>query len=181
MIYGVSGKPARKDYPCFIRHLLFKPMSAETQVRSITLPRARLRRLARFLNGLAPRQKPTEQHERRIKVVCISDTHNTQPVLPDGDLLLHAGDLTEWGSFDEMQSQLTWLSSQPHKYKVVIAGNHDVLLDGDFLETNKERFAVKDGQTAADLDFGSAIYLQDSATMLNFPALDRECSIYGSP
>lgn len=57
------------------------------------------------------------------KVVCIADTHNAQSPLPPGDILLHAGDLSQYGSFAEIQAQLTWLSAQPHRWKVVIAGN----------------------------------------------------------
>lgn len=41
-----------------------------------------------------------------VRTVCISDTHNIQPELPDGDVLLHAGDLTNRGTFDELQAQL---------------------------------------------------------------------------
>lgn len=57
-----------------------------------------------------------------IRVVCISDTHDLQPELPDGDLLLHAGDLTSKGTFNQLQAQLTWLNNQSHRYKVIIAG-----------------------------------------------------------
>jgi hypothetical protein len=39
-----------------------------------------------------------------IRVVCVSDTHNTQPKLPNGDILLHAGDLTQSGSAEELKS-----------------------------------------------------------------------------
>src|SRR5438067_1571839 len=69
-----------------------------------------------------------------ITVVCISDSHNTQPAVPDGDVLLHAGDLTEAGTFDELQAQMDWLNSLPHRYKVAISGNHDLVLDPAYLE-----------------------------------------------
>ena len=156
-------------------------MSTKTRIHSIALPRARLRGLAKRLLELAPLHINTQQLERPIKVVCISDTHNQQPELPPGDLLLHAGDLSEWGSFAEIQRQLSWISSQTHTYKVVIAGNHDVLFDQQFLDSHKKRFAIETSQTASDLDFGSVIYLQDSAKTLHFTELDRTCTIYGSP
>jgi 3',5'-cyclic AMP phosphodiesterase CpdA len=105
--------------------------------------------------------------ESRIRVVCIADTHNHQPELPPGDLLIHAGDLTENGSFDEIQNQPTWLSSQPHQYKVAIAGNHDVLLDEEFLKKYPER---RYGQTKTlyDLNWGTVQFLQHSSITLNF-------------
>lgn len=61
-----------------------------------------------------------------ITVVCISDTHNSVPDLPYGDLLIHAGDLTRGGTSEEIQAQLDSLNAQPHMHKVVIAGNHDI-------------------------------------------------------
>lgn len=33
-----------------------------------------------------------------VAIVCISDTHNASVNVPDGDILIHAGDLTQSGS-----------------------------------------------------------------------------------
>ncbi len=42
-----------------------------------------------------------------ITVDCLSDTHNQQLNIPEGDLLLHAGDLTAKGTFqEELQNQI---------------------------------------------------------------------------
>jgi predicted phosphodiesterase len=62
-----------------------------------------------------------------MKIVCISDTHGIhQPKdLPDGDMLIHAGDLSLTGEVHEVQHALAWLRKFPHKYKIVIGGNHD--------------------------------------------------------
>lgn len=114
------------------------------------------------------RPEPQSTDQDAVKVVCISDTHNTRPALPPGDILIHAGDLTENGSFDEVQRELQWLSSQPHRYKILVAGNHDVLLDEKFLERYPER-QYRSTHTTNDLDWGSVIYLQDSSIILNFP------------
>jgi hypothetical protein len=78
--------------------------------------------LARWLYEKRGPPLAVEPVENPIAVVCVSDTHNLQPQLPDGDLLLHAGDLTEAGTFKELQEQLDWLNNQPHRHKVVIAG-----------------------------------------------------------
>ncbi|KAK3177492.1 hypothetical protein K4F52_009743 [Lecanicillium sp. MT-2017a] len=121
--------------------------------------------------------------EDRIRVVCISDTHNQRLAIPDGDVLIHAGDLTENGSFEEMQAELTWLSAQPHRYKVFVAGNHDVLLDDAFLARYPER-RYGDARTKDDLDWGDVIYLQDSCVMLDFELSSgggRRLTLYGSP
>jgi len=115
-----------------------------------------------------------------VSVVCISDTHNNQPTLPDGDVLIHAGDLTNSGTFEELQSALSWLSAQPHAVKVVIAGNHDLLLDPD----QDDRDRKGPGQTAADqramLNWGDIVYLQNSEATVTCPN-GRCLRIYGSP
>lgn len=118
-----------------------------------------------------------------VRVVCISDTHNTRPILPDSDILIHAGDLTENGSFEEMQRELSWLSSQLHQHKIFVAGNHDVLFDDDFLAKYPER-KYGDKRTRKDLDWGSVIYLQDTSTTLKFHPKSQEptsLTIFGSP
>ena len=48
---------------------------------------------------------------------------------PLADLFIHTGDLTQHGTKEELQSAITWLTSLPFAYKVVIAGNHDIGLD----------------------------------------------------
>lgn len=115
-----------------------------------------------------------------IRVVCISDTHNSTREVPDGDLLIHSGDLTQHGSFEELQGQLTWLSGLPHPHKVVIAGNHDLLLDSDFIARFPLRIPSHSESSAVDLDWGDIVYLQDSSTTLKFHN-GRELRIYGSP
>ncbi|KAF2149247.1 Metallo-dependent phosphatase [Myriangium duriaei CBS 260.36] len=110
-----------------------------------------------------------------VSVVCISDTHNTQPVLPDGDILIHAGDLTQSGTAQELRTALAWSRSQSHPIKVVIAGNHDLLLDtsrdGTYGDMDAER---------QSLDWGNIIYLQNSETTVTC-ANGRQIRIYGSP
>lgn len=61
-----------------------------------------------------------------MKLVIISDTHQREPDLPDGDVLIHCGDLTFHGGMRESIRQLEWLSVQSHKHKLVIAGNHEL-------------------------------------------------------
>ena len=62
-----------------------------------------------------------------MRIVCLSDTHGFHVGLdvPDGDLLLHAGDATKHGSLEEVAAFNGFLGTLPHPHKVVIAGNHD--------------------------------------------------------
>lgn len=105
-----------------------------------------------------------------IIAICISDTHNSQPVLPDGDVLIHAGDLTRSGTFEELQASLDWLKAQPHAHKIIIAGNHDTVLD-------PSRDTVDD---RARLDWGHITYLCNESVTIQC-ANGRELRVYGSP
>ena len=67
-------------------------------------------------------------------MVCLSDTHglHRQLTVPDGDILIHAGDLTLFdqspsSSLALMEDVNAWLGELPHRHKVVIAGNHDLV------------------------------------------------------
>ena len=60
----------------------------------------------------------------RVRIVCISDTHNDDLTgqVPDGDILLHAGDMTDGGTYDELEIALGWIRKLPHKFKLIIPG-----------------------------------------------------------
>ncbi len=166
-----------------------KPLPPPRQVK---LPHHHLRSLASGLQSLHRTPLQPRAPTKPIDVVCISDTHGTRPLIPPGDLLLHAGDLTQWGTFAEIQAQLAWLSAQPHTHKVVIAGNHDLLLDSDFRTQHPDRWheaikaarsteeeVVAEEKSEQDLDWAGVVYLRNTSTTLIF--WDRTLTIYGSP
>lgn len=133
----------------------------------------------------------SEAPQPKVRIVCISDTHCLNPQVPDGDLLLHTGDMTNNGTFDELQALLDWLKSLPHRHKVVIAGNHDDLLDTAFVDGRPHReMGPHDkvpGRTRADLDWGDIVYLENSSTTVTIDAYahkeapKRTLKIFGSP
>ena len=100
-----------------------------------------------------------------MRIVLISDTHGFEPEVPEGDILIHAGDLTMSGIHQQVAAAGAWLQMLPHKYKVVIAGNHDWLFQRD-LKTALDRLG--------DLDKG-IIYLENAYEIVN------GLKIYGSP
>lgn len=78
-----------------------------------------------------------------MKLVLISDTEGDHRSvdLPEGDVLIHAGDVISYGGVkvygsyeDQLKDFVTWLSEQPHKHKIFIGGNHDDLLERKVLE-----------------------------------------------
>lgn len=99
------------------------------------------------------------------KIVCLSDTHNCneQIAVPDGDILIHAGDATVQGTQHEIEEFLYWFSSLPHEYKIFVAGNHDWMY-----ETNNRLARL----LTANFNIN---YLQDSAIEI------EGMKIYGSP
>lgn len=60
---------------------------------------------------------------------CLADLHGFFPQLDGGDILLVAGDLTARDRLEEYETFRSWLKKQPYRCKVVIAGNHDGLIE----------------------------------------------------
>jgi Icc-related predicted phosphoesterase len=100
-----------------------------------------------------------------MRIVCLSDTHNcnAQIEVPDGDVLIHAGDATIRGTELEVEEFLSWFSALPHRHKIFVAGNHDWLYETQnrYARLRTANFKIK--------------YLQDSATEI------EGLKIYGSP
>lgn len=68
-----------------------------------------------------------------MQIVCISDTHGQHKAMsiPEGDVIIHAGDITRVGNWHEIEEFLSWYSELPHRYKIFIAGNHDKSFEKD--------------------------------------------------
>ncbi len=100
-----------------------------------------------------------------MRIVLVSDTHGQHNSIrvPEGDILIHAGDLTPSGGISEVAAAAKWLGSLPHCYKIAIAGNHDVL------------FERSPTEASSLLRSAGLIYLQDKGISI------EGLSIYGSP
>jgi Icc-related predicted phosphoesterase len=98
-----------------------------------------------------------------ISIVIISDTHGFhQSVdIPEGDILIHAGDLTHHGEIEEVVKLNDFLGTLPHPKKIIIAGNHDFCFERD--------------SEACRASLTNAIYLQDQAVVV------EGIRFYGSP
>lgn len=58
------------------------------------------------------------QERRRVRFVCISDTHGKELDVPMGDVLVHSGDLSRAGTPDSLEATLRWLMRQAHPIKM---------------------------------------------------------------
>ena len=90
-----------------------------------------------------------------MKFIAISDTHCAEVPIPDGDVLLHAGDFTYRGNHPEVFEAARWMKSLPHKSKIAVAGNHD-------------RMAEKESGRFADMMQEAGVhYLFDSGVVIS--------------
>lgn len=92
-----------------------------------------------------------------MQIVAISDTHGKHRDLkiPDGDVLIHAGDVTRGGTKEQVVDFLEWFSEQTHTHKIFVAGNHDFFFeqaDSDMISS-----VIPDG----------IVYLNDSSIEIN--------------
>ncbi len=109
-----------------------------------------------------------------IKIVCLSDTHDSiVQNVPDGDLLIHCGDMTNDGTAASIQKQIDWLASLPHQHKIVVCGNHDSWFD---LNSRTEEDTL--GHRSVDLK--TLHYLERKSIRLSFRG-GRRLNIYGAP
>ena len=100
-----------------------------------------------------------------IKFCFISDTHNCHDELtiPECDMILHCGDSTGKGAVREITEFCEWYGNLSHKYKILIAGNHDW------------GFQEKEAKCRQICEDNGIIYLQDE--LVDIEGL----RIYGSP
>lgn len=90
-----------------------------------------------------------------MRIVAVADTHlfHDELTVPDGDIFVHAGDMCRSGELEELAAAAQWISSLPHRHKVIIAGNHDWA----FVQAPEEARALLGGEV---------VYLQDSAATI---------------
>ena len=98
-----------------------------------------------------------------LRLVLISDTHGQHSGLdvPEGDVLVHAGDLTRQGLIRDVLEFDDFLAEMPHPHKIVVAGNHDWCFQR---EPHEARRALAHG-----------IYLEDASYTI------AGLTFYGSP
>jgi Icc-related predicted phosphoesterase len=100
-----------------------------------------------------------------MKFTIISDTHgqHSRLILPAGDVLIHAGDVSAKGKPGEVYDFMNWMQQQPFAHKIFIAGNHDFYFE--HTPANEVAQAVPRGIT----------YLNDSGITID------GINIWGSP
>jgi predicted phosphohydrolase len=143
----------------------------------------------------------------------LSESRNTEfefPIIPYADILIHCGDLTMKGSEGEMESFVQFMAQLPHPHKIVVAGNHDVCLDQEYVSRPKEKqrwrhlksappdlparlkqrmkdagiIYLEDEKVTVDVDVTPLRHhclAHDSATTTEVTTTKKQVSIFGSP
>jgi predicted phosphodiesterase len=110
-----------------------------------------------------------------MKIVFISDTHDQHGTMlhpvPDGDILIHAGDATMMGRMNEIAAFGHWFRSLPHKHKVFVPGNHDWM----FQRNRTMALSLLNQGLIGNERKDAVLYLEDSMATV------EGLRIYGSP
>ncbi len=66
-----------------------------------------------------------------LEIVAISDTHGRHRELhiPACDILIHLGDVCNFGEANEIMDFIVWFSELPIKHCIYISGNHDTMFE----------------------------------------------------
>lgn len=83
--------------------------------------------MGQLLSGIVGGPAEDIKFSYGLKVVMVSDTHNKHRdvEVPEGDILIHAGDFTRYGKIEDAIDTNEWLGTLTHKHKIVINGNHE--------------------------------------------------------
>ena len=101
-----------------------------------------------------------------MKFVFLSDTHgkHDQVTVPEGDCLVYCGDMSSRGDLYEIEKFSLFLQKLTHKYKIIIAGNHDFSFEDERKQEAEELIKA-----------AGAIYLNDSGIQI------EGVNFWGSP
>lgn len=102
-----------------------------------------------------------------MKIVLISDTHtqHRKLTIPECDILIHAGDISDRGELSQVYDFINWFADQPAKHCIFIAGNHD----WSFTDSRKNKIRE------VLIQHPKVIYLEDSEITI------EGIKFYGSP
>ena len=120
--------------------LKMRPTTFADGIRRSTYGKIDLQKILKS-SGTLPLHPQTDSfHPSSVRIVHMSDSHNllartsdyNSTFLPHGDILIHSGNFTNKGEITEYAQFDEWLGSvkDTYHYRVVVAGNKDVLQIG---------------------------------------------------
>lgn len=122
-----------------------------------------------------------------MRIVCISDTHslhdNMLHPIPKGDVLIHAGDISNRGGERDVTNFIHWFRDiKGFDMKIFIAGNHDFCFERVNEPHHKGDYDWLGELMSRENFFDSnVVYLEDNETTIESVEFSRPIKIYGSP
>ena len=122
-----------------------------------------------------------------MRIVCISDTHSlhykmTEP-LPKGDVLIHAGDISNRGGERDVTEFIHWFQNiEGFDTKIFISGNHDFCFEQINEPHHKGDFDwLNNLMNTENLSQSDVTYLEDNFITIESPEFSRPIKFYGTP
>ena len=114
-----------------------------------------------------------------MRIVFISDTHGLHDLMlhpiPEGDVLIHAGDCTNVGTQRNLQDFLWWFQNiKEFDTKIFIAGNHDWCFE-------RKPAWLSHFINDENLSQSDCVYLEDESFEIEDPEFSRPIKFYGTP
>ena len=103
--------------------------------------------------------------------------------LPKGDILLHAGDVSNIGEQPDVTRFVNWfMNIEGYDSKIFIAGNHDFAFERINLPYHKGDFDwLSNLINEENLSQSNVVYLEDNSFTIESPEFSRPIKFYGSP
>ena len=121
-----------------------------------------------------------------MRIVCISDTHslhhNMKELLPEGDVLIHAGDISNRGGQRDVTEFVNWFMDLEYDTKIFISGNHDFCFEKRHEPHHKGDYDwLEHLLSYENLSQSNVEYLQDEHFLIESPEFSRPIKFYGTP
>lgn len=122
-----------------------------------------------------------------MRIVCISDTHSLHKLmeheLPKGDVLIHAGDISNRGGEVDVTNFIYWFQNiQGYDTKIFISGNHDYCFEKVNEPHHKGDYDwLKNLMAPENLAQSDVYYLEDNFMIIETPEFSKPIKFYGSP
>lgn len=121
-----------------------------------------------------------------MRIVCISDTHSLHGMiptpLPEGDILIHAGDCTNRGEEHDVKAFVYWLMDQNFDTKIFVAGNHDFAFENHRYPHHVGEYDwYHNLMNEENLSQDNVVYLEDNQFIIESPEFSRPIKFWGSP
>ena len=122
-----------------------------------------------------------------MRIVCISDTHslhdNMLHTLPKGDVLIHAGDISNKGGERDVTNFIHWFQNiKGFDCKIFISGNHDFCFERINLPHHKGDYDwLHNLINQQNLLQSNVHYLEDSFITIETSEFSKPIKFYGSP